>query len=95
MRERRNGGGLSAIAKFMLSIREESFRIVLSEAQERGVSVQELVRAVIIPEWVRENLKSSPVVQLGREARSGISTPAMSMDRPDPFLKFSVARTRT
>ena len=43
--------------KFMLSLREDSMRIVLLEAERRGVSVQELIRAVIIPEWIRENIR--------------------------------------
>ena len=41
----------------MLSLREDSMRIVLLEAERRGVSVQELIRAVIIPEWIRENIR--------------------------------------
>ena len=43
--------------KFMLSLREDSMRIVLLEAERRGVSVQELIRAVIIPEWIKENIR--------------------------------------
>ena len=31
-------------------------RTIMTEAQRRGVSKQELIRAVIIPEWVRTNL---------------------------------------
>ncbi len=42
--------------KFMLSLRQDSMRIVLLEAERRGVSVQELIRAVIIPDWIRENI---------------------------------------
>ena len=43
------------MAKFMLSLREENFQLLTSEAQERGISVQELIRAVIIPDWVRQS----------------------------------------
>ena len=50
----RKGGHME---KFMLSLREDSMRIVLLEAERRGVSVQELIRAVIIPEWIRENIR--------------------------------------
>lgn len=49
--------GLSFMVKLMLSIRNESFQRISSEAMERGVTVQELLRAVIVPEWVRENKK--------------------------------------
>lgn len=44
------------MAKFMLSLRDENFQLLTSEAQERGISIQELLRAVIIPDWVRESL---------------------------------------
>jgi hypothetical protein len=42
------------MAKFMLSLRDENFKILISEAQDRGISIQELIRAVIIPDWVKE-----------------------------------------
>ena len=47
------------MTKFILSIRDQSFQTISSEAKERGVSVQELLRAVIVPEWVRKNMKPS------------------------------------
>ncbi|HZD12854.1 MAG TPA: hypothetical protein VE177_04975 [Candidatus Binatus sp.] len=40
----------------MLSIGNESFALLSSEARDRGIKVQELIRAVIIPEWTRVNL---------------------------------------
>jgi hypothetical protein len=50
---RRNG----QMEKFMLSLRQDSMKIVMLEAERRGVSVQELIRAVIIPDWIRENIR--------------------------------------
>ena len=41
------------MAKFMLSLREENFQLLSTEAIERGITVQELIRAVIIPDWVK------------------------------------------
>jgi hypothetical protein len=41
------------MAKFMLSLREENFQLLSSEATDRGITVQELIRAVIIPDWVK------------------------------------------
>ncbi len=46
-------GGL--LAKFMLSLRDENFKLLMSEATDRGITVQELIRAVIIPDWVKVN----------------------------------------
>ncbi|HZY94007.1 MAG TPA: hypothetical protein VFE98_03995 [Candidatus Bathyarchaeia archaeon] len=39
----------------MLSLRDENFKILISEAEERGITIQELIRAVIIPDWVKDN----------------------------------------
>jgi hypothetical protein len=41
------------MAKLMVSIRDESYRLLSFEARERGITIQELIRAVIVPEWVR------------------------------------------
>ena len=42
------------MAKFMLSLRDENFQLLITESQERGISIQELIRAVIIPDWVKQ-----------------------------------------
>jgi hypothetical protein len=50
-------------AKILVSFRSENFRLLVFEAQQRGISVQELIRAVIVPDWVQENILSrQPVV---------------------------------
>jgi hypothetical protein len=43
------------LAKFMLSLRDENFKLLMTEATDRGITVQELIRAVIIPDWVKVN----------------------------------------
>jgi predicted HicB family RNase H-like nuclease len=43
--------------KFMLSLSQDSMRVIVLEAERRGVSVQELIRAVIIPDWLHENVR--------------------------------------
>jgi hypothetical protein len=42
------------LTKFMMSLRDENYRVLTGAAIDRGISVQELLRAVIIPDWVRE-----------------------------------------
>src|SRR5438445_11947590 len=37
----------------MLSISDECFAMLANEARDRGVNIQMLLRAVIIPEWTR------------------------------------------
>ena len=44
----------------MLSLRDESFELLQTEAEDRGISVQELIRAVIIPDWVKLNNVAKP-----------------------------------
>ncbi|OLE91751.1 MAG: hypothetical protein AUF79_02590 [Crenarchaeota archaeon 13_1_20CM_2_51_8] len=48
------------LAKFMLSLRDESFELLQTEAEDRGISIQELIRAVIIPDWVKLNTVAKP-----------------------------------
>jgi len=48
------------MAKFMLSLRDENFKLLTTEAEDRGITVQELIRAVIIPDWVKLNPNAKP-----------------------------------
>ena len=48
------------MAKFMLSLRDENFKRLETEAGDRGITVQELIRAVIIPDWVKINTLLKP-----------------------------------
>jgi hypothetical protein len=79
-------GGIRAFAKFMLSVRKESFEIISAEARNRGVSVQELLRAVIVPEWIRNNTGSLVPAQTLRGVASA---------QQYPFLKVSALRPRS
>jgi hypothetical protein len=45
---------LKEMPKFMQSLDDEVFATLQKIAKERGIKVQELLRAVIIPEWLRE-----------------------------------------
>lgn len=56
----------------MLSLREENFQLLELEAQHRGITVQELIRAVIIPDWVKRSsivraVPASPYTSASRE----------------------------
>jgi hypothetical protein len=48
------------LAKFMLSLRDENYNLLTAEADDRGITVQELIRAVIIPDWVKVNTLVKP-----------------------------------
>jgi hypothetical protein len=55
------------LKKFVMSLRNENFNNLTSIAGARGISIQELLRAVIIPEWTKTTVKktvASPTVPL-------------------------------
>jgi hypothetical protein len=41
--------------KFMQTVHNEAFKILEDEAKYRDITVQELIRAVIIPDWIKNN----------------------------------------
>ena len=48
------------LAKFMLSMGDQYSQLLVTEAKSRGITIQELIRAVIVPDWARENLQGPP-----------------------------------
>jgi hypothetical protein len=42
------------MAKFMQTLDDDIFKKLTGIANSRGITVQELIRAVIIPEWLKE-----------------------------------------
>ena len=49
------GRRLMIKSKFMQSLDSQVYAELSRLAKERGVSVQELIRALIIPDWIRAN----------------------------------------
>src|SRR5207302_11392305 len=43
------------MSKFMMSLGDVAYEVLPLEASRRYITVQELLRAVIIPEWVEQN----------------------------------------
>ncbi|OLE91580.1 MAG: hypothetical protein AUF79_03670 [Crenarchaeota archaeon 13_1_20CM_2_51_8] len=92
------------MAKFILSVGDGTFRLLALEAKRRDVTVQQLLRAVIVPEWVRENLEVTPS---SMEARLNSSSMAPREVAPhlmhqsiypgqrDQLLQAQVNRLRT
>ena len=50
------------MAKFMTSLKEGTFQLLQGEANSRGISVQELFRTVIIPDFIKV-LRTSNLVK--------------------------------
>ncbi len=46
------------MAKFIFSLGDSNFRVLVAEAKARDITIQELIRAVIIPDWMKLNLET-------------------------------------
>ncbi len=49
-------------AKFMQSLNQNVYEQLERMAKERGITVQELVRAVVVPEWMRIRNTNGPII---------------------------------
>jgi hypothetical protein len=59
--------GINLNAKFMQTLEKEVFIELKGIAKERGVTIQEFLRAVVVPDWMHSNGKE-------RKTRSRSST---------------------
>jgi hypothetical protein len=73
------------LAKFMLSLRDESFELLQTEAEDRGISIQELIRAVIIPDWVKVNTVAKPAFDNGNNGLRAYRSSAQPRDQEQMF----------
>ncbi len=48
------------MAKFIMSIGDTAFEILANEAKNRDVTVQQLLRAVVVPDWIKQNADGQP-----------------------------------
>jgi len=48
------------MAKFIMSIGDNAYDILLNEAKNRDVTVQQLLRAVVVPDWITQNAEGKP-----------------------------------
>jgi hypothetical protein len=82
------------LAKFIMSVGDETLRVLTTEAEKRNVRVQQLIRAVIVPEWVRNNLAMSRVESGVREIAPELTRPSVYGVQRGPVLKASMDRIR-
>jgi hypothetical protein len=75
-------------------MREKAFAVISSEAKNRGVTVQELLRAVIVPEWAKENLRPSTIPQTTMQIIPDQTKPSMSSKQRDSKLAITVGQLR-
>lgn len=65
------------LKKFMMAIRVDIYELLEREAFKREVTVQELLRAVVLPDWVKKNTRMKIEADLK----------AQSQDAEDPRLE--------
>ena len=80
--------------KIMLSLADETFLTVCSQAKKRGISVQELLRAVIVPEWVKENLGPRTISTRPVEIALTPTAPQMNPYRRNRILDHTVGQLK-
>jgi len=64
--------------KYIQTLRESIFTELTRIAQQKGISVQELIRAVIIPDWIRIQEKENSVI-LSLDSRGRL----LELDMPE------------
>ncbi len=79
------------MAKFIFSLGEENFKMLAAEAKARDITIQELIRAVIIPDWMRHNLD----VRTHREPASVLQHTTGFLSQRNNILPSSVGRLKT
>jgi hypothetical protein len=82
------------LAKFIMSVGDETLRVLTTEAEKRNVRVQELIRAVIVPEWVRNNLAMSGMETDRREFAPELRRPTVYNMQRGHVLQASMDRVR-
>ena len=75
----------------MVAFGEQTFNLLDGEAKERGVTVQELLRAVIIPDWFRTHNELLTKITMP-EIKRGIQPLTKPETTLDQGSKFHSAR---
>jgi hypothetical protein len=80
------------MAKFIMSIGDNAYEILSNEARNRDVTVQQLLRAVVVPDWIKQNAEG----EAKRENGSNLIQPSIYAGdtRNSRMLVSPVARLR-
>ena len=82
------------MTKFIMTMGDKTLQLLAAEAEKRNVRVQELLRAVIVPEWVRSHLDARVIEPALKEIDSEMKRPSVYDLRRDPVLESSTARSK-
>ena len=56
--------------KFMMTITKEMYSLLEKQAVDRDVSVQEFIRAVVLPEWIKKHPVPLPPISMETEGQA-------------------------
>jgi hypothetical protein len=82
------------MAKFILSVGDDMFKLLASEAERRDVTVQQLLRAVVVPDWVKDNIELNPSRMPVREIAPHLMHQSIYPGQRDQILQTPVNRLR-
>lgn len=83
------------MAKFIFSMGNENYRKLQLEAKTRDVTIQALIRTVVIPEWIRTHIDTTTNTQASvTETSSLLSHATGFLGQSHRSLPSSVGRPR-
>jgi hypothetical protein len=71
------------MAKFIFSMGNENFRKLQLEAKTRDVTIQALIRTVVIPEWIKTHIDTTATTTT---AHTGITDTSSLLSHSTGFL---------
>jgi hypothetical protein len=77
-----------------MTVGDETLRVLTTEAENRNLRIQQLLRAVIVPEWVRNNLEMRSIQPSRREIDPRLTRPSVYNMQREPALEASMDRIR-
>jgi hypothetical protein len=79
------------MAKFIFSLGEANFLLLRNEAKGRDITIQELIRAVIIPDWMKMNLEHKALVS----PTSAFSSSTGYLSQKSSIIPTPIGRLKT
>ena len=84
------------MAKFIFSMGNENYRKLQLEAKTRDVTIQALIRTVVIPEWIRTHIDTTAATHSSiTETSSLLSKATGILGQSHRSLPSTVGRSRT
>src|SRR5207249_10212474 len=65
----RRSSDLRYWANFIFSLADHCSETLKAEAEAKGIEIEQLIRAIIIPDWIRRNLGQGPPAKVSEQWR--------------------------